>query len=188
MKIFLKSTLAICLLLTVVSCGEDDDNDNSSNLSEERHRRKHRHNCQVSSTTAAWKEFVNNVKELNFNEDFSPHACWESTQVSKLPNRECKWWGCFQDGTSYTKPEGSKVCTSGALHEKDLIDLVKKTPLRFEAEFCDDKMVGGAIAIKGKGIEGDVYRFNFELPASFNPVFKKVWKDADRRFEVKVRH
>ena len=183
MKVFFKLTLVFVMLLTVVSCGDDDDNENSSHLSKHGRRK-----CEISSKTAAWRDFVENVKDLNFADSYS-YNCQETSYTSKLLNVNRKGIFYFYDGTTYHgRFEKTGVCTSGPLHEKYLIDLVSKTPTQFEAEFCNGKMVTAKIALPGKGkYEPDHYYFNFEQPASFNPYYKREWRDADRRTRTTVR-
>ena len=183
MKVFMLHTLLLALL---VSCG-DDGGDNQLGDRDRHHWR----NCRTTTSGEVWREFVENVKELRF-EEFTPGSatCWESSYDNKLPN--CKMKGIFHicDGSTYSNiPKGSTGCSSGDSHENSLYSLVKPTPLNFEAEICgdDNRMVRAQIAIKGKGKQPDMYQFNFELPARYNPIWKQVWKDSDRRYTITVR-
>ena len=185
MKGFFRITGSLLLLFAITSCGGGDD-ENTETISRE--KRGEGRKCYTRTTGEAWKEFVENVKSLNFA-DFSTYNCWESSWNSKGPNCKTKGWLYLCDGTRYyNKPVGSTPCQGGGIHEAALIKLVTARPNNFEAEFCgDDVMVRAKIAVSGVGQEDDQYHFDFEVPASHNPVFKKVWRDSDRRYTVTVR-
>ena len=173
----------LCLLLALlVSCGDSGNEDGLGK------RNRGQGKCQFTTSGEDWREFVANVKELRFPAFSEQGACWENSYFTKLPSCDrdgifyfCGCWDCQTNA-----PDGSVPCSSGALHEQTLINLVTPMPTNFEAEICDGKMVRAKIAIQGKGSQEDIYQFDFERPARFNPTWKQYWKSKNK-YKVIVR-
>ena len=181
-----KRILPLLLLSTMLACGNEGNNNDDWDRRGPPHRDRGP-NCHTSTSSADWRDFVENVKNLNFAEHTSIVGCTEYRRSIKLQNCDQKGIFYICDGSTYDRLLGSNTCSSGPLHGKSLVDLVTPMPLNFEAEICGNTMVGAMIGVKGKGKHPDLYEFDFEMPVHYNPRSKQIWKDTDRRYEIITR-
>ena len=177
--------LALILLLpTLESCGNDDNQEVYSSGEKSPSRVE---KCESSTSLEDWKIFVDNVKKSAFADFSGWTSCQEIHRKIKLSN--CGQKGIFYicEGSTYNKPDGSNACSSGDAHQQILNALVTPKPLNFQAVICEGVMVEAQIAVSGKGAQPDLYRFDFDYPVHYNPIFKQVWSDHDRRYRITVR-
>ena len=182
MKRTLFLTLLVVFLSLFESCGDSGNQENLSQRS-----RSHRGHCRTTTSGEDWKDFVENVKNAHFEKfTVGTNSCRQYEHSYKDPcTREGIFTFCAHINFTPLVPD-STPCSSGPLHEKELVDLVTPVPLNFEAEICGDTMVRAMIGVRGKGTELDLYQFNFEEPIHYNPTWQQVWKDK-KKYKITVR-